>query len=171
MGGRVETVRRGLCRNSALIFVTVGTQLPFPRLIGHMLEWAKTHDERVVLQTGDASTSHGCETFKSLSSNQFSTFVEHARVVVSHAGIGSIIAAKSIGRPIVLVPRHVNLGEHRNDHQLATAAAFEGQAGLRVAWEVGDIARLLDQVIEPPLTACNPRYDRLVDRIKSFVAA
>ena len=171
MGGRVGAVRRGLCRSSALIFVTVGTQLPFPRLIRHMLEWAKSHDERVVLQTGDTSTSHECETYKSLTSDQFYTFMEHARVVVSHAGIGSIIAARSIGRPIVLVPRHVNLGEHRNDHQLATAAAFEGQAGLRVAWEVGEISSLLDQAIEPPVTECNPRYDRLVARIKSFVAA
>ncbi|RLJ41433.1 UDP-N-acetylglucosamine transferase subunit ALG13 [Litoreibacter meonggei] len=154
-----------------MIFVTVGTQLPFPRLIGHMIEWAKTHEERVVLQTGDASKPLGCEAYRSLSSEQFSTFIERARVVVSHAGIGSIIAAKSVDRPIILVPRHARLGEHRNDHQLATAAAFEGQTGLRVAWEVSEISSLLDQTIEPPVSERNPRYDRLVHRIKSFVAA
>jgi len=165
------TYWRSLCRGSALIFVTVGTQLPFPRLIGHMVEWAQIHNERVVLQTGDAIDCPGCETHSSLPSGQFHTFMKDARIVVSHAGIGSIMAARSAERPIVLVPRRAVLGEHRNDHQLATAAAFEGKSGLRVAWEVQHVSTHLDRLIEPPVTECNPRYDRLVERIRSFVAA
>jgi len=162
---------RSLCWGSTLIFVTVGTQLPFPRLIGHMVEWAQYHSEHVVLQTGDAIACQGCEAYSSLSSSQFHTCMKDARIVVSHAGIGSIIATKAAGKPIILVPRRADLGEHRNDHQLATAAAFGENSGLRVAWEVQHVSTLLDRVIEPPVTECNPRYDRLVERIRSFVAA
>ena len=154
-----------------MIFVTVGTQLPFPRLIAEMVNWAGAHNERVVLQTGDTSVCGTCEAHRSLPSDRFLALMEEARIIVSHAGIGSIIAAKTTGRPIILVPRRADLGEHRNDHQMATATAFEGKLGLRVAWKMDDLSTLLDQPIEAPVAECNPRYDRLVERIRSFVAA
>ncbi|WP_281858185.1 glycosyltransferase [Litoreibacter halocynthiae] len=154
-----------------MIFVTVGTQLPFPRLINYMARWAQSHSERVVLQTGDGSGFNGCEAYRSLPSDQFGTFMTEARVIVSHAGIGSILATKAINKPIIVVPRRAKLSEHRNDHQLATAAALDGRAGLRVAWELEQIPAFLDGVIEPPEAELHPQFNQLVDRISTFVGA
>jgi UDP-N-acetylglucosamine transferase subunit ALG13 len=44
--------------------------------------------------------------------------VRRARVVVMHAGVGSIIAALSTGTPPVVVPRLHRFGEAVDDHQL-----------------------------------------------------
>ncbi|SHF38815.1 Glycosyltransferase family 28 C-terminal domain-containing protein [Litoreibacter ascidiaceicola] len=154
-----------------MIFVTVGTQLPFPRLIKYMARWAQSHSERVVLQTGDGSGFNGCEAYRSLPSDQFGTFMTEARVIVSHAGIGSILAAKALNKPIVVIPRRAKLSEHRNDHQLATAAALEGRAGLRVAWELDQLPAFLDGPIEPPEMALHPQFNQLVERISTFVGA
>ncbi|WP_083483501.1 glycosyltransferase [Litoreibacter arenae] len=153
-----------------MIFVTVGTQLPFPRLIDHMIGYSQRSGERVVLQTGDTADWHGMESYRSLSAPQFEAFVNEARVIVSHAGIGSILAAKSASRPLILLPRRAKLGEHRNDHQLATAAAFKDRAGLRVAWEVDELDNLLAHGIEEPTTERNPRYDGLAARLRDFVS-
>lgn len=40
-----------------------------------------------------------------------------ADVVVSHAGVGSVLAALSAGRCPIIVPRRQDLGEHVDDHQ------------------------------------------------------
>jgi UDP-N-acetylglucosamine transferase subunit ALG13 len=47
-----------------------------------------------------------------------------ADVVVSHAGVGSALAALSVGRCPVLVPRRVRHGEHVDDHQAQIAGAL-----------------------------------------------
>ena len=81
------------------------------------------------------------------------------------------LAAKALNKPIVVIPRRAKLSEHRNDHQLATAAALEGRAGLRVAWELDQLPAFLDGPIEPPEMALHPQFNQLVERISTFVGA
>jgi UDP-N-acetylglucosamine transferase subunit ALG13 len=62
----------------------------------------------------------------------FETLVEtmrRARVVVTHAGVGSVMVALSTGRRPVVVPRRHSLGEAVDDHQLQLGRRF-AQAGL-----------------------------------------
>jgi UDP-N-acetylglucosamine transferase subunit ALG13 len=169
MAACLRAYGRNLCRISPLIFVTVGTQLPFPRLTRFMASWAACHDEKVIMQTGDTVSFSGCVTYGSIGGLRFTELVRTARVVVSHAGIGSVLAAKDLGKPIILVPRRGSLGEHRNDHQVATAVSLEGRRGLRVAWEIDDVPSFLDEAIEPPNMEVGLGYDGLVQRVRDFV--
>jgi UDP-N-acetylglucosamine transferase subunit ALG13 len=52
-------------------------------------------------------------------------YVRRSRLVVSHAGIGTIILCKKYGTPILILPRRKGYGEHMNDHQLEIAKAME----------------------------------------------
>ncbi|MEO1552252.1 MAG: glycosyltransferase, partial [Pseudomonadota bacterium] len=95
-----------------------------------------------------------------------------ARVVVAHAGVGTILSAKRFGKPLVLLPRRVALGEHRNDHQMATAQAVAPLPGIHIAWEVDDLPPLL----ATPDLACatdtpSPSHAALMARLKSFIDA
>ena len=51
------------------------------------------------------------------------------QVVIAHDEMGSIITALEMGKPIVVMPRRAELGEHRNDHQVAAAAPGRAQGG------------------------------------------
>ncbi len=150
-----------------MIFVATGTQLAFPRLISAMDQMAPDLEEPVVAQIGpDTETRHHIETHTSLPPAQFEELFHEARVVVAHAGIGSILMAKRLHKPLIIVPRRHALKEHRNDHQLATAREVEGTIGVRVAWDIADL-RALVQHQNPPAAepTLSPQAERLIQRV------
>ena len=127
-----------------MIFATTGTQLPFPRLIAALNALAPGLDEPVIAQIGpDPGSYPNLETHATLSPARFDELFAGARIVVAHAGIGTILSARRHGRPLILMPRRFEHGEHRNDHQLATARELEQRAGLSVAWQAEDLAGML----------------------------
>lgn len=154
-----------------MIFVTVGTQLPFPRLVAHLDQLAARLDEKVIAQTGEARAYEHLDAFASCSALDIEHFCDAARVIVAHAGMGSVLMARRLGKPLIILPRQRVSGEHRNDHQMATAQALEGRAGIRVAWDEAEIGDLLAVSIEPPDHGPNTRYTGLLDTLRDFAAA
>jgi len=154
-----------------MIFVTVGTQLPFPRLVNFMDAYAQTHAEDVVAQTGAKGDWPNLRASPSLAMAEMEAMHRDARVIVGHAGIGTVLAARAARRPLIVVPRRSALGEHRNDHQLDTARALEAQAGVWVAWDVSQVSALLDTdlVLQDP--SDNPLHDSLVRTLRDFAFA
>jgi UDP-N-acetylglucosamine transferase subunit ALG13 len=78
---------------------------------------------------------------------EFKRLIEEAQIVVSHAGIGSIISALEAAKPIVVMPRRAQLREQRNDHQVATAKHFEARGQIIVAYEEQSLAEKLDYAL------------------------
>lgn len=156
-----------------MIFATVGTQLPFPRLIGALDALAPTLGEPVVAQIGGSEGDWpALDLRRTLTPAEFEQVFTAARVVVAHAGIGTILSAKRWGKPLVILPRRHALGEHRNDHQLATARQVAHLPGIHVAWEAADLAPLLARTdLEPAGDAPSPSHAALVARLKAFIAA
>lgn len=111
-----------------MIFLTLGTQLPFDRLVRAVDEWcgARGRDDVFGQIADPGDTGYRPQHFDwvaHLPPEDYTTRFASARLIVAHAGMGSIITAMERGKPIVLMPRRADLGEHRNEHQLATAAA------------------------------------------------
>jgi exopolysaccharide biosynthesis glucuronosyltransferase PssE len=129
-----------------VIFLTVGTQLPFDRLVRAVDEWAgRTGRTDVVAQTGPANyvpvhLSHR----PFISPAEFASYAANAELIVSHAGMGTILSALGRGKPIVVMPRLAALGEHRNDHQLATAHKLRELRGIQVAMDETELVALLN---------------------------
>jgi len=101
-----------------MIFVAVGTQFPFDRLIRFMDEWAAENNEEVIAQIagGDYKPKH-IQFERFMDGEQYKKNIQDASVFVSHAGMGNIISAKELQTPIIVINRQFKLGEHRNDHQ------------------------------------------------------
>ena len=110
-----------------MIFVTVGTQLPFERLIKSVDELAAEHSEiQFEAQVGETKYApKHMLSMKGLTPQQYQEKFNSADLVVSHVGMGTIISGLMSGKPMILMPRLARLGEHRNDHQLATAKKFD----------------------------------------------
>ncbi|WP_407430171.1 glycosyltransferase [Arcticibacter sp.] len=106
-----------------MIFVTTGTQAPFNRLIRAMEEIAgELVDEEVVAQAfGVDFVVRNMKIVEFLTPEEYMGIFSKARLIISHAGMGTIISALKERKPIIIVPRIAAYGEHRNEHQLATA--------------------------------------------------
>ena len=129
-----------------MIFVTVGTQLPFDRLIKGIDEWAgEQGQEDIFAQIGPTNLEPAhLEWSPFIDTEEFRRRVEEADLIVAHAGMGSIITALELAKPIVVMPRREALGEHRNDHQMATAGRFAAQRGISVVHNKDELKNVLD---------------------------
>jgi UDP-N-acetylglucosamine transferase subunit ALG13 len=112
-----------------MIFVTVGTnEAPFDRLLEAVA--ALPSGEELVVQHGASAVRvPGATVVDFLPFEQIVENVRRARVVVTHAGVGSIIVALSNGKRPVVVPRLKQFGEAVDDHQLSFGRRF-ADAGL-----------------------------------------
>jgi UDP-N-acetylglucosamine transferase subunit ALG13 len=124
-----------------MIFVTIGSMAPFDRLIRRADALAaRLPNERFVAQIGSGEywpTNMAAE--RMLKTSAFRQNINGAKLVVAHAGMGSVISAMEASVPIVIVPRRQSLGEVNTDHQLATARWLQGRSGVHVALDDGDL--------------------------------
>jgi UDP-N-acetylglucosamine transferase subunit ALG13 len=129
-----------------MIFVTVGTELPFNRLVRVVDEWAKATGRRdVFAQIGETDwhPTHIAWS-KFLQPSEFTRRFSEAKVVVSHAGMGTILSALQWEKPILVMPRRASLGEHRNEHQLATARRLAELGKINVAMDETELRKMVD---------------------------
>ncbi len=130
-----------------MILVSVGTQLPFDRLIRAVDRWsAERRRDDVVAQIGlgeyrPVAMRH----FGHIRYDHFRDLQRVCDVMVGHAGMGSIIAAMEFGKPIIVMPRDHRLGEHRNGHQFATLREFGDRPGIYPAQDEDELFALLDR--------------------------
>ena len=105
-----------------MILVTIGTQAPFNRLIRAMEDLAIEIKEEIIVQAFDLDFEPKyLKILGNVPTDEFNALVAQSDIIVSHAGMGNIISAMQFLKPIIILPRLAKYGEHRNDHQLATA--------------------------------------------------
>lgn len=140
-----------------MIFVTIGTQAPFDRFIRIVDEVAAEIDEEIVVQAfRDKYKPRNVRMVDFLAPDEFADFFGRARLIVSHAGMGTIISAMEQSKPIIIMPRIAALGEHRNEHQLATAVRMEELGYAYVARDAAGLRELMLRADLHPLHALGP---------------
>ena len=112
-----------------MILVAVGaSQFPFDRLLRGLD--ALPGGEALVVQHGPSAVRPAnarCLEFVPM--DTLAELVREARVVITHAGVGSILLSLTNGKRPLVVPRLRAFGETVDDHQLESARRF-AQAGL-----------------------------------------
>lgn len=156
-----------------MIFVTVGTQLPFPRLIDAVTSYFAGKQDVIVMQTAQDQFHQGniCA-YRHLAPAEFSNYIKESELIISHAGIGSVLTAMDYGKPIIAMPRREKFGEHRNDHQMATYSQLNGRPGIHFAMDIEELGRLLDRKFElDPMTHAGESIERslLVSSLGSYI--
>ena len=104
-----------------MILVTTGTnEQPFDRLVRAAAQLAAGEDAFV--QYGASREPHGPgEWVDFLDFDALADRMRAARVVVCHAGVGSIMLARRCGHTPIVMPRRHHLGEAVDDHQVFLA--------------------------------------------------
>ena len=156
-----------------MIFVAVGTQVPFDRLVRAVDAWATRHGrDDVFAQIGrDAWRPNRLEWAETLSAKEFEDRVAGAEVVVSHAGMGTVLTALDLGKPLLIMPRRAALREHRNDHQVATARKLAEMDMADVAMDETELVDRLDhlELVRAGRPLRDERLDGLLGALERFI--
>jgi UDP-N-acetylglucosamine transferase subunit ALG13 len=156
-----------------MIFLTIGTQEPFDRLIRAVDELVAegAFDDDVVGQVGNGLRPKHFRSYPIMDKMEFDGYMKESKFVISHAGMGSIITANSLLKPMIVMPRLRKYREHVNDHQLYTACRFEELGVIMTARDKPELKEksVLMRDFEPV-----PRHSdiqRLISRIADFLNA
>jgi len=157
-----------------MIFVTVGAQMPFDRLIRAVDVWGELRpNHKIFAQIGPSSyRPKNMEFAQFVDPPEFRKRVAAAKVVVAHAGMGSIITALEFGKPIIVMPRRGELRETRNDHQIATAKHFSEEGRVIAAFDEKELSENLDRVdvLTESIEKIRPQASRLLlSTIRAFI--
>jgi UDP-N-acetylglucosamine transferase subunit ALG13 len=157
------------------IFVVVGTQEPFDRMMRAIDEWAvKKGFVDIFAQISRASyVPGGFESTDFISPELFDIKFKEADIIVSHAGMGTIISALQHSKPIIVMPRLAQFHEHRNDHQLATAKSFAKLGFVKAVYSETELQQALDDASEmKPAPAIGPGASAgLIEYLKEVISA
>lgn len=113
-----------------MIFVTVGTnEARFDRLLQAVADLRT--DEEIVVQHGHSTRTAppGAKLVDFLPFDAMTETMRQARLVVTHAGVGSVLVSLANGQRPVVVPRRKRYREAVDDHQLQLGRRFAA-AGL-----------------------------------------
>jgi UDP-N-acetylglucosamine transferase subunit ALG13 len=156
-----------------VIFVTVGTQLGFDRLVAGIDAWAGSRPGvQVFAQTGPTQfRPRHIQWREFIAPGDCRERMESADAIVAHAGMGTILSALELGKPLLVMPRRAALGEQRNDHQLATAQRFAALGKVAVAVDETDLAAKLDELetlaVGEPISPYAD--DRFISALRAFI--
>lgn len=124
-----------------MIFVTIGTQEPFDRLIEAMDLISLKYGLEVVAQVSTRSKLQikNMKRLDFISPTDFENLFNEAELIIAHAGMGTIISALVKQKALIVLSREKKLMEHRSDHQIATAKYLEELGLLNVASDIEEL--------------------------------
>lgn len=156
-----------------MIFVTVGTDQPFDRMVKVIDHWAVERGRTdLFAQIGEGGWEPKSIPFTHfLNPVEFKQQFAAARVIIAHAGMGTILSALHHGKPILVMPKQASLGEHRNEHQLATARRMMSLGNVTVAFNETELLEKLDFLdsIIPREKIAPVASGPLVERLREFI--
>lgn len=160
-------------RTVAVIFVVVGNwHAGFDRLVRTIdtLVGCGQVTERVVAQIGHGRyIAEHFEYFRFCGSIDFERYLNEARIIISHAGVGVMTSAARLRKPAVVVPRRAELGEHYDNHQQETARQFESLGYVMVASDATELVMKIKQADGFVPAALNTSAD-LLETIRVYLA-
>jgi len=156
-----------------MIFLTVGTQFPFDRLVKAIDEWVGSSkiNEKIFAQIGNSTyRPKNFEAASELEKSLFDEYFNRADGIISHAGMGTITMAMERKKPLLVMPRLKKYGEVVNDHQVDIARKFEKLRYLLVAYQEADLPMKIEELKTFRPKERRPQTELVVARISMFLS-
>ena len=111
--------------------------------------------------------------FPILKADEFNRIFNESDLIVTHAGMGVILKSLVASKPIVVLPRRLELKEVNTNHQIATARALEKMNYIRVAWDEKELLEYLENPakISSNITIGEYASEALITSLKEFINA
>lgn len=149
-----------------MIFVTLGTQKfqlnRLLRLLDGLYEKGLLKEEAFAQIGYSDYKPLYFEYIDFLEKDAFDQKIQESSLVITHSGVGSMIAAVNAGKPTIVFPRLCKYGEHVDDHQLEIAAAFSLKNFVLCCGENDSLQELI-------VKALTHKFDRYVSSTEHIV--
>jgi UDP-N-acetylglucosamine transferase subunit ALG13 len=157
-----------------MIFVTVGHYQKFDRLIKEVDKIASHSSYDILIQKGYSSyCPQSARYFGFVPIQTAIEYIRTSELVISHAGIGTIILCKEYGIPLIIFPRRKKFGEHGTDHQMEIAKAIEERKDdhIFVVYEEDQLEAKIAEVLtkKKPVAGVNVGRANLIKAIQAFI--
>ena len=134
---------------SIKLFVPLGTQkFPFNRLVkalNSLVENGFYRPEEIVMQAAVYEEMPLFTHYLLIPADQFNDLMQKAEVIVTHSGVNSIISCMKLKKPLVIVPRLKQYGEHVDDHQLEIAHMMKEKYDVVVAEDLENLEDCINE--------------------------
>lgn len=130
-----------------MIFVTLGTQkFQMNRLVKGVDELALKIPEEIFVQKGWSDyVPKNCKYTDFMDVAEYNRKIAECSVLITHAGVGTIISGINAKKPIVVVPRMNKYAEHVDDHQCQIAEAFSSKGCVLACTDVEELESYIDK--------------------------
>ncbi len=119
-----------------MIFLTVGTEYPFDRLVRFIDKMAGAGElfDSVFAQIGSSKYHpQHMEWIEIMQRSEYEQHMKNSSAIIAHAGMGTIIQCMELNKPLLVMPRNPAYGEIVSDHQIGTTIKFAERGDLLVA--------------------------------------
>jgi UDP-N-acetylglucosamine transferase subunit ALG13 len=126
------------------IFVSVGTS-PFERLIKYVDEIAKILNYKIIVQKGRTKyTPKNIDYIEFTKNENFVQLLKKAKIIISHAGAGSIILSLKNNDNFIFVPRLKKFHEANDNHQIEICQILKQYEIAEYVLNLNDLTTLID---------------------------
>lgn len=154
-----------------MIFVTLGTQdKKFQRLLD-AVEKLNVH-EKIIAQIGSTDfESNKMELHKFISKDEFDNYMKEASVIITHAGVGTIIEGLKLHKKMIVAARKKEYKEHVNNHQEQILKLFSKDGYILALDNFNDLEKLINKDFTPKIFKSNNKIfnDNLNKEISSLI--
>lgn len=134
---------------SLKLFVPLGTQkFQFSRLVialNKLVEEKKYAPSEILMQSSLYEVQPLFQHKTLISLADFEHSIRQAEVVVTHSGVNTIITCMKMNKPLVIVPRLKEFGEHVDNHQLEIAELMEVKFKVLVIRNMDELSNAIEQ--------------------------
>ena len=135
-----------------MILVTVGTQkFQMDRLIKAVDQLAGSgalHEEFFIQSGHSTYAPEHCRYAAFLKKEEMEQMMDRCSVLLSHAGVGSILMGLKRGKKVVVVPRLQKFGEHVDDHQIEIAESFAKAGYIKYVEDISLLAATIEEAVQ-----------------------
>lgn len=157
-----------------MIFVTVGTQdKGFPRLfkaVQNQIDKGVIKEE-VIAQIGYTKfESKDMKVFNMTSSfEEYNKYLDDARIIITHGGIGSILDGLRREKTVIAVPRLKRYKENTNDHQTQIIEKFTKENYIIGINKVSELGKAIKKAKTFKPAKYKSDNKKIINTIESFI--
>jgi beta-1,4-N-acetylglucosaminyltransferase len=154
-----------------MIFVTVGLHYQgFDRLIRKMDEIAGNIDEEIIMQIGSTKYKpKNAKCFEYIDDEGMTELFNAARIIVTHAGSGTLLDLIRLKRPFIAVPRLKIFNEHIDDQQIELAYALSESYNIVSIYDIEDLEKALIN-FKPSLIPSSNKNLNIINFLQKTIA-
>lgn len=156
-----------------MIFVTVGTQkFQFNRLLTSIDKLVNENiiNQLVICQSGYSTYKpKNYKVIPFMDGREYNDYIKKCDLLITHAGVGTIMTAKKYKKPVIVVPRLAKYNEHVDDHQLQIARGFSKKK-LVISCDANDLNSALKRVNDMAFLNYNLNQDNFNSKLENIIA-